>query len=68
MHNAPAVAFPVGRSSFQGAMIGVLLGCELLAFVAWCLAVDTLGWHQVFAMLAICVTGFWVVWSWWHAP
>lgn len=69
MHNAPAVAFPTGRSAFQGGLLGVLLGCEVLTLVAWSLAADLLfGWPQVVALVGICVTGIWAVWSWWHTP
>ena len=54
MHNAPAVTYPVGRSHFQGWLIGVLalIGCA--AGLLWSSQPGALNWrHYVFALSSL---------------
>ena len=58
MHSAPAVSYPVGRSPFQGWLLGLAgLGATLSGWL-WCYQADPAGWRQwLFAMtlLGACV-------------
>lgn len=64
MHSAPAVSYPVGRSRFQGGLIGCsgLLGG--LIGVLWLYQTDGAGWRQglffltLFGALAISIQGW----------
>ncbi|MDD2879860.1 MAG: hypothetical protein PHQ58_05440 [Rhodoferax sp.] len=64
MHNAPAVSFPVGRSHFQGAFVGLLMACGALAVSVWSLQADALGWRQALATGVWLATSMLVGWSW----
>ena len=68
MHSAPAVSYPVGRSSFYGVVLAglhVLGACVLLA---WTVSADTPRLGQLLG--AVLWSGSLVLawWSWWHTP
>ncbi len=68
MHNAPAVAFPVGRSHFQVWLMAASLGCVSLVVVGWSASVDAVGWPQGLACgLTVGITVA-MLRSWWRAP
>lgn len=46
MHSAPAVSYPVGRSRFQGWLIGVTGLTAMLAGLLWHIQVHPDGWRQ----------------------
>lgn len=66
MHNAPAVSFPVGRSRFQGGLLGVLAGLGFLSVLVWGFVSDSLGWRHWTAVCSCVVIFAWVGWSWWR--
>ena len=68
MHNAPSVSFPVGRSRFQGWLIGLLVGLGALSVFAWSVQADSLGWRQWLAASLCVTTSIWNIWSWWRCP
>lgn len=68
MHNAPSVSFPVGRSRFQGQLIGWLVGLGVLTVFAWCAQAENLGWRHWFAASLCLTTATWSGWSWWRTP
>lgn len=68
MHSAPAVSFPVGRSRFQGSLVGVLIMCCVLTVTAWSLQADALGWRHWVAVSACWATSVWAVWHEWRTP
>lgn len=65
MHSAPAVSYPVGRSRFQGQLIGVLAALGCIAGVWWYSVVDTPGWRQGLFFTSLLLTGFISVRAWW---
>ncbi len=68
MHSAPAVSFPVGRSRFQGGLIGLLIACGVLTVTAWSLQADALGWRHGLAASVCLATSVWAAWHGWHTP
>jgi toxin CptA len=68
MHNAPPVSYPVGRSRFQAGLQAALwlLGAATVAL--WCWQVDTLGWRQGVAALAVLGAGLFAGVAWWKTP
>ena len=56
MHNAPSVSFPVGRSRFQGWLLGLISLIAVLADWLWCLQADSIGWRQGLFLLILLVT------------
>ncbi len=68
MHNAPAVSYPVGRSHFQGWLIGLTgLGGVLLALL-WMYVTDVVGWRQWLLAVSVLGSCYLAVAAWWHAP
>jgi toxin CptA len=68
MHSAPAVNFPVGRSHFQGWVIGlVALGGCVIGLV-WLTQVDRVGWRQGLFGLSYVVTCALAVAMWLRSP
>jgi len=67
MHNAPAVTYPVGRSSIQGVLGLVLWLAGAAATTAWAVTTP----HALLAAAAACVciavAGLAAV-SWWRSP
>lgn len=68
MHNAPAVAYPVGRSRFQAWLMATLLGCASLVLALWCTSVAAIDWPQVWAGALTAVIAAAMLRSWWRAP
>ena len=69
MHSAPAVSFPVGRSRFQGGLLGVLIVSGALTVVAWSLQADALGWrHGLAASVCLAVSALAVWHGGWRSP
>jgi hypothetical protein len=70
MHNAPAVAYPVGRSALYAV---VLLGLSLLGIFStvlgwWEAPQRTIGWRQLaLGGMWLSCTGF-AAFSWWRSP
>lgn len=58
MHSAPAVSYPVGRSRFQGWLVGLTgIGGTAIGLF-WCYAVNPGGWRQwlyATTLLGFCV-------------
>jgi hypothetical protein len=67
MHNAPSVSYPAGRSRLAAALLlGVwLLGCA--AVVLWHLHGPD-AWRLAAMLAALCASGAYAAWHWWHAP
>lgn len=68
MHSAPTVSYPVGRSRFQGQLMGVLLALGGLAGAGWWSVVDTPGWRQGLFFATLILTGMVAVQAWWRSP
>ena len=68
MQSAPAVSYPVGRSRFQGWLLGgaVLLG--VLAGLLWCEASGLAGWRQGLYALALLAAGGVALHAWQRTP
>ena len=68
MHSAPAVRYPVGRSSWHGLLLLGLSGLGLLTFILWTLSLDTLVWRQgLFVLLFVPAVA--LAWrQWWRWP
>jgi hypothetical protein len=64
MHNAPPVAYPLGRSHFQGVALGVLWLAGLGVTVGWWLVAPGLDWRIGVATAAVAAAGVaaWVGW------
>ena len=55
MHSAPAVIYPVGRSRFQGWLLGLLGLGGAIAGLLWRYQSEPAGWRQwLFALTLIC--------------
>ena len=67
MHNAPAVTYPVGRSSIQGALGLVLWLLGAAATTAWALASHRPGLLIAAASLCAGVLAL-AAFSWWRMP
>jgi len=68
MHSAPAVSYPVGRSSFYGAVLAGLHGLGACVLIAWVMAADTPRLGHVLGGL-LCLSSLAVAgWSWRHVP
>jgi hypothetical protein len=54
MHSAPAVSYPVGRSRFQGWLVGLTCSGGVLAGLLWRYQTGLAGWRQwLFAMIML---------------
>ena len=61
MHSAPAVSYPVGRSHFQGWLVGLTALVGTLTALLWHYQVTTGGWKQwlfVVTLLGSCMVAF----------
>ena len=56
MHNAPTVNFPVGRSRFQGWLLGLISLIAVLVGWLWCFQADSVGWRQGLFFLTLLAT------------
>lgn len=68
MHNAPAVNFPVGRSRFQGWLLGLTGLIAVTTGWLWCYQADAVGWHQGLFFLILLVTSVVAAQAWFHSP
>ena len=68
MHSAPAVSYPVGRSRFQGQLIGVLTALSGVTGMWWWSVVDTPGWRQGLLVVACLFTALFSVRAWSLSP
>ena len=68
MHNAPAVSFPVGRSCFQGWLLGLISLIAVLADLLWCFQTDSIGWRQGLFLLILLAALVDAVLVWQRTP
>lgn len=68
MHSAPAVNYPVGRSRFQGWLLGLTGLVGLVAGFLWQAQVDLVGWRQWLFALTLLGACLMAVRAWWRAP
>lgn len=68
MHNAPPVAYPLGRSHFQGVALAGLWLAGLLVTAGWWLAAPHFDWRLGIAMAAVAAAGFAAWLGWRNAP
>jgi len=68
MHNAPAVNFPVGRSRFQGWLLGLTGLVAVSVGLLWCYQADSVGWRQGLFFLVLLVTWVVAAQAWFHSP
>ena len=56
MHSAPAVSYPVGRSFFQGGLIGGAVLVGAVSGILWWLQADSVDWRHglMLASLLLC--------------
>lgn len=67
MHDAPAVTYPVGRSSFQGLLILSIWLLGAMAVAAWLYTAPSAG-RAVLAMGLSLATGCLALVAWWDTP
>jgi toxin CptA len=68
MHNAPAVTYPVGRSRFAAAMLGIAWLLGAATTLAWWAQSPSAGWRLVGACILLIAAAGCAVWNWSHAP
>ena len=68
MHSAPAVSYPVGRSRFQGWLLGCTGLMGLLLGMLWFYASDLMGWRQGLYALTWLGANLLAVQAWRRAP
>jgi hypothetical protein len=68
MHNAPPVAYPLGRSHFQGVALAVLWLAGLLVTVGWWLLAPGFDWRIGVAMATVAAAGAAAWLGWRSAP
>jgi hypothetical protein len=68
MHSAPAVNYPVGRSRFQGQLIGVLVALGCLTGVWWWSGVSMSGWRQALFFVTLLLAALVAARAWWRSP
>jgi hypothetical protein len=56
MHSAPAVIFPVGRSRFQGWLVGLTGSIAVSVGLLWCYQTDSVGWRHGLYLSIVIVT------------
>jgi hypothetical protein len=68
MHSAPAVSYPVGRSHFQGCLLGgsVLIG--VLAGMLWFYVSGLAGWRLGLYAITLVGTGALAIQTWRRTP
>jgi toxin CptA len=66
MHSAPAVSYPVGRSSFMAYLIGGILLVSVLVGVLWLWQEGSPGWRQWLYVVASLLAGIVAVVAWWR--
>ena len=68
MHEAPALAFQVGRSRAHGFLLILLAGLGLLAGVSWLYPLDAVGWRQALFGITFLILLVIAVRQWLHWP
>jgi hypothetical protein len=68
MHNAPPVAYPLGRSHFQGWALAGFWIAGLLVTIGWWLIAPGFDWRTVTAMAAVVAAGVAAWLGWRSAP
>ena len=68
MHNAPPVAYPLGRSHFQGRALAGFWLAGLLVTLGWWLVVPGFDWRIVSALAAVVAAGLAAWLGWRNAP
>lgn len=66
MHSAPAVSYPVGRSSFMGWLISGTLLVSVLVGLLWLRQEGLPGWRQGLYSVASLLAGIVTVLAWWR--
>jgi toxin CptA len=64
MHQAPSVAYPVGRSAFAARAYALTALLGLAAAVAWAWQAQAFGWRQAMALAAVLATGGFALHAW----
>lgn len=68
MHSAPAVSYPVGRSSFYCAVLAGLHGLGACVLLAWAVNTDTPRLGHLLGGLLWLSSLVLALWSWRHTP
>ncbi|MEI8028192.1 MAG: hypothetical protein WCH35_00250 [Comamonadaceae bacterium] len=68
MHNAPAVSYPVGRSRFQGGLIGLTTLGAAVAGLLWYHQADPVVWLRWLFAFTLGLTGSAAANFWYRAP
>jgi hypothetical protein len=68
MHNAPAVSYPVGRSRFQGGLVGLATLGAAIAGLLWRHQAAPVAWLQWLFAFTLGLTSFAAASSWYRAP
>ncbi len=68
MHNAPAVSYPVGRSRFQGGLVGLATWGGTIAGLLWRHQTDPVVWLQWLFAFTIGLTSYAAARFWYRAP
>ncbi|WP_395060671.1 hypothetical protein [Polaromonas sp.] len=66
MHNAPPVAYPLGRSHFQGMVLAAVWLAGLLVTAGWWLIAPGFDWRIGLGVVAVAATGA-VAWLCWRS-
>ena len=68
MHSAPAVSFPVGRSRFQGWLVGLTGLTGAVGGLLWRYQAEPAGWRQwLFALTLLCACAL-AAGAWFRSP
>jgi hypothetical protein len=68
MHSAPAVIYPVGRSSFQGAFIALVFLVSSISCGLWIAQGNPAVWMRAMSILALSMSGSLAFIVWWRTP
>jgi len=68
MHSAPAVSYPVGRSSFYAAFMLGLHGLSAGIWVAWGMVSDAFGLGHLAVLALWIISAAVAVWAWLRSP
>ena len=69
MHSAPAVSYPVGRSRFQGWLLGLAGLGATLAGLQWHFESTALaGWRQALFVITLLGASVFAAWAWRRSP
>ena len=68
MHSAPAVSYPVGRSHFQGCLLGGTVLIGVLAGMLWFYVSGLAGWRLGLYAITLVGTGALAIQAWRRTP